>query len=147
MCSRQLLNESSKNTPRSSTSTSGVTSEVTVGSSLPDAGFNCSPPALRAGGPPACEGSTPTRPAVSSRCVGQLAPDAQQLSGGTADRELRLLGREEVPVHRVVGVDSDTAVHVHRRVGDTMPRLGCPECGGADVDIGGKVLRQPPRRL
>src|SRR6478672_5275273 len=108
MCSRQLLNESSKNTPRSSTSTSGVTSEVTVGSSLPDAGFNCSsrPPGSLALPCPS-GGWAPTRPAGSSRCVGQLAPDAQQLSGGATDRELRLLCRQEVPVHRVIGVDPD----------------------------------------
>ena len=50
-------------------------------------------------------------------------------------------------MHRVVGVDPDAAVHVHRRMGDPMSRLGRPERRGVDVDIGGKVLRQPPRRL
>ncbi len=57
----------------------------------------------------------------SSRGVGQFAPDAQQLTGGAADSELRLLGRQEVPVHRVVGVDPDAAVDVHSGVGDAMP--------------------------
>ena len=71
----------------------------------------------------------------------------QQRSCGTADRELRLLGRKEVAVHRMVGVDADAAVHVHRGVGDTVPRLCGPERGRVDVDLGGQTLGQFPCRL
>src|SRR6185312_5186496 len=120
---RQLINESSKYTPRSSTSTSGVINDVTVGSSLPLA-----------------EASLLLTSADSSRCVGQFSADAQQLSGRAADREFGLLCGQEVTVHGMVSVDTDTAVHVHGGVRYPVPGLGRPECRGADIDVGRKIF-------
>ena len=67
--------------------------------------------------------------------VGQLAADAQQLPGRAADRELGLLGRQEVPVHRVVGVDPDAAVHVNGGVRHAMAGIGRPERRRPDLDV------------
>ena len=85
--------------------------------------------------------------ADSSRCVGQFTADTQQLPGGAADRELSLLGGEEVPVYGVVRVDPDAAVHVHRGVRDPVARVGRPERRRVDVDVRRQVLGQPPRCL
>ena len=85
-------------------------------------------------------------PASGGR-LGQLAADPQQLPGGAADRELRLLGGQEVAVHRVIDVDADAAVHVHGGVRDAVTGLGRPERRGAHLEVGGQILRQPPRRL
>ena len=65
--------------------------------------------------------------ADSSWCVSQFPADAQQLPGGAADRELRLLGRQEVTMDGVVGVDADAAVDVHRGVRDAVSGIGRPE--------------------
>ena len=67
-------------------------------------------------------------PASGGR-FGELAADPQQLPGGAADRELGLLGGQEVAVHGVIDVDADAAVHVHRGVRDAVARLGRPERG------------------
>ena len=72
---------------------------------------------------------------------------SQQLPGGAAERELGLLGGQEVAVHRVVGVDADTAVHVHDGVRHAVAGVGRPERRGGHVDVGGQVLGEPPRRL
>ena len=67
-----------------------------------------------------------------------------QWRGGTAERELGLLGRQEVAVHLVVDVDPDSAVNVHGGVGDAVAGLGRPERAVATSTIGGQVLRKPP---
>ena len=70
----------------------------------------------------------------------QFTADPAQLSGGAAQRELGFLGGQEVTVHRVIGVDADTAVHVHDGVRHPMPGVGGPERRAGDVDVGGDVL-------
>ena len=89
-------------TPRSSTSVSGANSSETVG---------------------VANG----RSHGSDGRVGQFPADDQQLPGGAAHRELGLLGGQKIPVHGVVGVDADTAVHVYGGVCDAVSGLGRPE--------------------
>ena len=81
------------------------------------------------------------------RGVRQLATDLQQLPGGAAQRELGLLGGQEVAVHRVVGVDADAAMDVNDAVCHPMPGISRPECGGGDLGVGGQILAESPRRL
>src|ERR1700730_15964568 len=135
--SRQLTNESSKWTPRSSISTSGASRSATVGSASVT-----SPPPHR----PAARAASSSGAQLSGG-VRQLATDLQQLTGGAAQRELGLLGGQEVAVHRVVGVDADTAVDVNDAVRQPMPGISCPECGGGDLGIRGQILAESPRRL
>src|SRR5581483_7084527 len=120
--SRQLTNESSKYTPRSSTSTSGRSKSTTVGS-----------------GAGAVTGS--------GRGVRQLTADAQQRRGGPAQRELGLLGSQEVPMHRMVGVNADTAVDVNNGVRHPMSCVSGPECRGGDLGVTRKILAEPPGGL
>src|ERR1700744_1798742 len=79
--------------------------------------------------------------------VRQFATDLQQLTGGAAECELRLLGGQEVAVDRVVGVDADAAVDVNDAVYHPMPGISRPECGGRDLGVGGQILAESPRRL
>src|SRR4051794_35081666 len=134
MWSRQLTKQSPSYTPRSVTSTSRASSDVTVWS--PSSLTRDQTPPRRL-----------ARPARSSRGLGQLATDPEQLAGGPADGELVLLGAEEVTVHRMVDVDTDTAVHVHGRVGDPMACLGRPERGRAHLEVGGQILGDSPSGL
>ena len=85
--------------------------------------------------------------ACSSGGFGKLATDPAQLPGGTAEREFDLLGGQEIPVHRVIGVDADAAVHVHDGVCHSVPGVGGPERRGGHVDFGGEIFGDPPGRL
>src|SRR3984885_2256986 len=135
--SRQLTNDSSKWTPRSSISTSGASRSATVGSASVTSPFPPRPAARAASSPGAQLGGG----------VRQLATDLQQLTGGAAECELRLLGGQKVAVHRVVGVDADAAVDVNNAVCHPMPGISRPECGGRDLGVGRQTLAESPRRL
>src|SRR5882757_2217793 len=135
--SRQLTNESSKWTPRSSISTSGASRSATVGS----ASVTSQPPPRPAARAASSSG------AQLGGSVRQLATDLQQLTGGAAQRELGLLGGQEVAVHRVVGIDADAAVDVNDAVRHPMPGISGPERRGGDLGVGGQILAESPRRL
>src|SRR3984885_1811846 len=135
--SRQLTNDSSKWTPRSSISTSGASRSATVGSAFVTSPFPPRPAARAASSPGAQLGGG----------VRQLATDLQQLTGGAAECELGLLGGQEVSVYRVVGVDADAAVNVNDAVRHSMPGISRPECGGGHLGVGGQILAESPRRL
>ena len=122
MWSRQLVNESSKYTPRSSTSTSGVSRSVTVGESrlavTDQAGVSASSRPMRSSCPVAL-------PTANSVCL--------------AARKYRCTGWSSV--------DPDAAVHVNGGVRHAVSGVGRPERRRADLDVGRQVFGQPPRRL
>src|SRR6266699_2415250 len=71
--------------------------------------------------------------------------ETAKLGGRAAEGELVPLGRGEVPVQPVTGVDAHAAMDMDRGVRDPVAGLGRPELGGRDrldVDVGvGQPLR------
>ena len=79
-----------------------------------------------------------------------LAADAASCGrcSGTRRERTGLFGRQEVPVHLVVDVDPDAAVHMHRGAGDAAAGPAAQNAAVvATSTIGGQVLREPPRGL
>src|ERR1022692_4225309 len=79
---------------------------------------------------------------VSARC--ERGAEAAQLGGRAAERELVLLGRGEVPVQRVAGIDAHPAVQVDGGVRDPVAAVGGPELGRGDLLVARQPCLEPP---
>ena len=64
-----------------------------------------------------------------------------------AQRELELAGEQEVPMQRVVAIDTDPAVDVDSCVHDSVAADRRPIRGDRDLIVGGLAGVETPRRL
>ncbi len=62
---------------------------------------------------------------------GENGTQVAKLIGRRSERELVVLGRQEIPVRNVVGIEAHSAVHVHHRVGYAVAGVGGPELRSA----------------
>src|SRR6266566_4074078 len=73
--------------------------------------------------------------------------ETAKLGGRAAQGELVPLGRGEVPVQPVTGVDAHAAVDMDRGVRDPVAGLGRPELGGRDLLVTRQAGLEPPGGL
>src|SRR5690606_14337913 len=74
---------------------------------------------------PAGRSVTPRR-SPRGAALGQHAPEADELGSGAPERQLQLLGQQEVAVQRVVAIDADATVQVLRGVHRSLSSGGRP---------------------
>ena len=76
---------------------------------------------------------------------GYVLPRRASCCGGRAERELVVLGPQEVAGQGIGDVDSDAAVDLLGGGGDTGAGLGGPELGDGGRPVGGPSLRRSAR--
>src|SRR5215472_2466544 len=82
-----------------------------------------------------------------SQPAGDRRAEAAKLGRRAAEREFVPLGRGEVPVQRVAGVDANAAMDVDGAMRDPVPAFGGPELRGRDLLLACQARLEPPRGL